>query len=211
MNLSYSRQPGSKQIFQFISKLLIIMDKQLSVIYKYNTQSDLFAITYSLTYVVRTIIVRWTEVQTALLYCKHCCMERPIIIETLCYIAGHLYGLIVPLLPFSLTAGHQQCMLAYWHQNWNNQHWSHVISVEFRASLYNHNGHAWVFLRVVERLVDCCILETFVHEYLQCREACKNVTLVLRTTFFQNSCLRGSMAVYHSHFKLIQFCWQRPS
>ena len=67
------------------------------------------------------------------------------LIDTLCYTARHLYGLTVPLLPFSLTAGHRQCMLAYWHQNWNNQHWSHVISVEFRVSLYNYNGHAWVF------------------------------------------------------------------
>ena len=62
-----------------------------------------------------------------------------------------------------LTADHHLCccMLAHKHQNWKHQHWSPVVFTdEFLVSLYNCNGHARVFLRVVERLVDCYIQVT---------------------------------------------------
>ena len=57
---------------------------------------------------------------------------------------------------------HKRCIWARMHQNWNHQHWSHIIfSDEFRFSIYHWDGRARVRRCVGERLVDCCIEEMY--------------------------------------------------
>ena len=59
---------------------------------------------------------------------------------------------------------HHRCrrrMLADMPPNWDHQHWSHpILDNECRISLYNCNGRARVFRRVVERIKDYFIQET---------------------------------------------------
>ena len=62
-----------------------------------------------------------------------------------------------------LTPDHRRCrrMFAHRHRNWDRQGSSHVLCADASiVSLYNCYGHARVFRRVFERLVDCYIKET---------------------------------------------------
>ena len=62
---------------------------------------------------------------------------------------------------YDINVMYHRGMLAHRRHNWNHQHWSYVPFVDKSiVSLYNCNGHVWVVVRVVERLMYCCIDKT---------------------------------------------------
>ena len=72
-----------------------------------------------------------------------------------------------------LTTYHRcrrRCMLAHRHQNWNHQHWSHVLFAdECLVSLYNSHGHVRVFHHVVHGIREHRVVEAdlgLIMEYL---------------------------------------------